>query len=352
VCPEGEFKHIVWDDDGLRALVAEAFPEHLGTYDGYEQHIQRVDFARAAMLQVHGGLYVDMDVEVRRSPFPHLPAGLVSVVGSPYPKNERHQNSMMASPPRHPFWRAMAEEAVRRTKLPGQYYTTWQLTGPQLLDAVVDMRPEQVHVLPSAEFNPSAQSPLFGSPDVYTRHFCTSVWTHSMDRDAMRLYQAVRTGDLAGVSAAAAAGADLECRDYAGLTPLHHAAFRGDAATLKLLTSLRADVNAEDKNRTTPLHYAVQVCATAAVRRLVECRADFGVQLKSGACAGQTPVTLARANVDQYGPTPDVLKVLRLLDPEHPAAGPEDRQKEGREKAAAPWWKAARVSASAPAAAG
>ncbi|CAK0804547.1 unnamed protein product [Prorocentrum cordatum] len=49
-CPEPGHQHLLWDDGGLRALVAEAFPEHLAVYDGYERHIQRVDFARAAML--------------------------------------------------------------------------------------------------------------------------------------------------------------------------------------------------------------------------------------------------------------------------------------------------------------
>ena len=48
-----EVQRILWDDEGLRALVQEAFPEHLRAYDAYEHQIQRVDFARAAMLFLH-----------------------------------------------------------------------------------------------------------------------------------------------------------------------------------------------------------------------------------------------------------------------------------------------------------
>jgi len=352
VCPAPEYRHILWDDPGLRSLVAEAFPEFLDTYDGYEQHIQRVDFARAAMLHIHGGLYVDMDVEVRRSPFPYLRPGMVSIVGSPYPKNERHQNSMMASPPGHPFWRSLAQEAVRRHNLPGQYRTTWQLTGPQLLDAVVDLCPQDVHVLPASEFNPAAQSPLFNSPDVLTRHFCTSVWTHSMDIHGMRLYQAVRVGDQAGVAAAVRAGADLESRDYAGLAPMHHAALRGDPSMVGLLASLKADINAEDKNDTMPLHYAVQVSCAPAVQRLLECRASTSGRLREGPAAGCTPLHLAQSAFQQAGCSllSPVGEVLRLLDPAmapapKPAVQHKKKQKDsGGER---PWWAAAAASSSA-----
>ncbi|CAE8589503.1 unnamed protein product, partial [Polarella glacialis] len=285
VCPSPEFVHVLWDDDGLRSLVEEAFPEYLEVYDRYEQHIQRVDFARAAMLYLHGGLYVDMDVEALGNPFPHLPSGKVSVVGSPYTQNERHQNSMMASPAGHPFWRAMADEAVRRRSTPGVYKTTWQLTGPQMLDAVVDARPQDVHVLPTGKFNPAMQSPHFTAPHVITRHFCTSVWTHTMDINGMLLYQAVQAGDYEQVEQAASAGADLECRDYAGLAPAHHAALRGDARMVRLLAVLRADLGSRDKNATTPLHYAVQVSKIEVVQALLEHRVDTQGRLLEGSAA-------------------------------------------------------------------
>merc|ERR1711957_1084301 len=86
VCPESDFEHIIWDDVGLRELVVEAFPHHVAAYDAYPEQIQRVDFARSAMLMLHGGLYADMDVEVFRSPFPFFPVDKVSVVASPYQK--------------------------------------------------------------------------------------------------------------------------------------------------------------------------------------------------------------------------------------------------------------------------
>jgi len=338
VCPSPKHRHRFWDDAGLRALVAEAFPEHLGVYDGYGEHIQRVDFARAAMLFLQGGLYVDMDVEVMRSPFPHFPPGVVSIVESPYRRNEKHQNSMMASPPRHPFWCALVDEAARRREMFSQYTTTWQLTGPQLLDAVAEARIHDVFVLPAREFNPAASSPDFAAPGVFTRHLCTSVWTHSMDTSGMRLYQAARAGDkVTARQSVEEEGADLQCRDYAGLTPLHHAALKGDADMIGLLISLRADVNAQDKNDTTALHFTVQAQNAVAVRTLLAARANVGARLREGSFAGATPADLARVCLEQsLQSSPSARAVLALFDTS--IAATPSRQKVQAEK---PWWAAA-----------
>ncbi|CAE7646460.1 unnamed protein product [Symbiodinium sp. CCMP2456] len=304
-------RRILWDDEGLRALVQEAFPEHLPTYDSYEHQIQRVDFARAAMLFIHGGLYADMDVEALDNPFPHLPAG-VSIVASPYVENEKHQNSLMASPAGHPFWRAVAAEAVRRRAAPKLYRTTWQLTGPQLLDAVVERYGSDVHVLPADVFNPSMSSPSFHAPQVITRHLCTSVWTHDMDNLGMALYQAARASNAAAAQRAADAKADLDCRDYAGLTPLHHAAIKGDVAMVSLLSRLRADVSAKDKNATTPLHYAVQMSHFETVKLLLHTGAAADVRLLEGPYKGATPLELA-ADMHRSQQSPSSGEVLGLL---------------------------------------
>eukprot|EP00913_Durusdinium_trenchii_P034632 g32399.t1 len=270
-------RYILWDDDALRELVREAFPEELDVYDQYEEHIQRVDFARAAMLYLHGGLYADMDIELFQD---RVEAALVA---SPYVESERHQNSLMASAPRHPFWLAFVQEARRRFQNRSAYRTTWQLTGPQMLDALVEKTSSSwLHVLPAELFNQAMRSPGFRSPKIIARHFCTSVWTHEMHTESMRLHQAARSGDLDQVRSALSARADLSSSDYAGLTALHHAALRGDARMVELLALLKADVSAQDKNATTPLHYAVQLSHVQVLRVLLAAQCSLEVQLLQG----------------------------------------------------------------------
>jgi len=325
VCPPHKFEHIFWEDQQLRELVQEVFPQCLTMYDNYQQHIQRVDFARAAMLYRYGGLYVDMDMEARSCPFEYFAEGLVSIVASPYVQNEKHQNSLMASPPRHPFWLVLVQEAQRRFSLPEKYKTTWQLTGPQLLDSVIDTAREDVHVLPAHLFNPAMQSAEFSSSKIITRHFCTSVWTHDMDTQSMRLYQATRSGDLEEVHSAVEAKADVHCRDYAGLTPLHHASIRGHMQMVEMLVALHADVSAKDRNATTALHYAAQLSNLEVLRLLLRLGAMLEIQLLEGPCAGFTPLDNAR-EVYKRSPSSVSRLVLQTLEAAFQAAQKRERQ--------------------------
>lgn len=294
-------------------MMMEAFPEHIATFDGYKDHIQRVDLARAAMLFLHGGLYVDMDVEVFQCPFPFFEAGKVSVVASPYARNEKHQNSMMASPPRHPFWLSLVQEATDRSKQPERFKTTWQLTGPQLLDAVIENNMSHVHVLPASQFNPPATSFSAPGQNVFTRHLCTSVWTHDMDTESMRLYQAAREGNKESASAAVHAGANLQAHDYANLTPLHHAALKADSDMVSVLIKLQADVDAKDKNDSTPLHYAVQTSCMEAVDALLSARASAETRLLSGAAAGMSPLDLAQVVARESARTAQASSACQVL---------------------------------------
>lgn len=337
VCPGPDYEHRFWDDDDLRALVAEAFPEHLETYDGYEEHIQRVDFARAAMLYLHGGIYVDMDVEALKSPMRELAPGKISVVESPYRRNERHQNSMMASPPGHPFWKALVKEAANRFSCKNTKASTWWLTGPQLLDALVDAHPHDVHVLPANLFNPATGSTDFDAPLVYTRHFCTSVWTHTMNRQGMMLNDAVRAGDIDLASEALVEGADMNCRDRAGLTPLHHAALKGDAQMARFLLKRNSDPDAKDLNNATACHYAVQMQAETIVKVLLAAFADPNAPLKDGDAAGLGPASLARLMMREtpFGPQAAVARrVMALFDTLHVLEVPSRQSKEKRPHAA------------------
>jgi hypothetical protein len=60
-CPSNRgWKHVLLSDEDLRNLVKDVAPQHLKDYDGFTQNIERVDFARLAMMY-KGGVYADLD---------------------------------------------------------------------------------------------------------------------------------------------------------------------------------------------------------------------------------------------------------------------------------------------------
>lgn len=58
--PNYEFR--LYDDNDLRNIVQETVPQYLEKYDSFGKNIERVDFARYAMLYKYGGIYLDMDI--------------------------------------------------------------------------------------------------------------------------------------------------------------------------------------------------------------------------------------------------------------------------------------------------
>lgn len=150
----------LWTDESMRAFVASAYPEFLGTYDGYPKMIQRADAFRYLVLGALGGVYADLDVEPLQSieglldyscflgiePLEHI-----------FP-DRHHQgvpflltNAFMGSVPGHRLWR---EIISRLPSLADQ--ETFYSTGPSMVTASV-LRLKQ-------EDRPTLLSPLVWSP--------------------------------------------------------------------------------------------------------------------------------------------------------------------------------------------
>jgi ankyrin repeat protein len=73
-----------------------------------------------------------------------------------------------------------------------------------------------------------------------------------------KLFQAARTGNVAGAQAAIDAGADINAKGAFGQVPLHQAVWGDHSETIKLLIAKGADVNTTDNVRETPLYRAVR----------------------------------------------------------------------------------------------
>lgn len=169
------FQHIMWTDADLEQLVKERHPWFMNQYLSYPENICRIDAARYVVLEKHGGIYLDMDMEVVRDFYHTLPQDKVSLVESCFQETERCQNSLMASPKGHPFW----NEVMREMYSTYPYYAESVLdaTGPRMLDRVVEFSPKCIHLLPSNLYNPH---PSFYNKShkqhLYTLHHYSAVW--------------------------------------------------------------------------------------------------------------------------------------------------------------------------------
>lgn len=124
--------HMLWTDDLAEQLIREHYSWFLSTYINYEPHIKRVDSARYFILHKFGGIYADMDYEPLINFEKYLPIDKPSFVESPHQYAELHQNSLMSSPPHHPFWNMTFEMLMERADLPVLY-----ATGPSFIDDVI-----------------------------------------------------------------------------------------------------------------------------------------------------------------------------------------------------------------------
>ncbi len=132
--PEPEWQHILWDDTSMRDLIQEHYPWFLETYDGYKYSIQRADSSRYFILHHYGGLYADLDYVPFINFWKKLPQNKVSLIESPYKFNENVQNSLMASPVSHPFWKVAFDVMLKNKHMSSILYST----GPKMLDNAIE----------------------------------------------------------------------------------------------------------------------------------------------------------------------------------------------------------------------
>lgn len=170
------FVYKMWTDQDLELLIRTKYPWFLQQYLSYPSTIMRVDAARCFILDTYGGIYIDMDFEIYKNFYYELPQEKVSIVESSYRETEKYQNSLMASPPKHPFW----NEVFRELMSTYNYYQSSVLdaTGPRMLDRVIERTNMSIHVLPAIYYNPrpSTESYQNINQNLFSKHYYTAVW--------------------------------------------------------------------------------------------------------------------------------------------------------------------------------
>ena len=184
-----DYEYRFWSDEDLERLVQTKYSWFYDTYKGYDRNIKRIDAARYFILYEYGGIYADMDFECINN-FEHvIPQGKVSIAESPYKddgRGETHQNALMISPPKHPFW----EKVFKLLELNKTKTDVLYATGPQIIvQAIKESDDSDVNTLESEKFAPAHDKNFKSAwkngiktpqaitdPTIFTRHHGTGVW--------------------------------------------------------------------------------------------------------------------------------------------------------------------------------
>lgn len=140
-----DYQHILLDDQDLRDLIQEYFPEYLDAYDSFTQNIERVDFARYAILYAKGGVYVDLDTVPLKRVDKYVNLGKPVIGCEPsehakkiYSREKVLCNAVMISPPGYKIWRKLMDFIISNYE---RNYKPVETTGPMAMTKLYESDP-------------------------------------------------------------------------------------------------------------------------------------------------------------------------------------------------------------------
>jgi hypothetical protein len=140
-----------------------------------------------------------------------------------------------------------------------------------------------------------------GGVETSTENSAPDETEESGNEDESIVHNTASAGDVEGLKAALASGADKDEEDSEGRTALHFACGYGETNCAQVLLEAGAKVDALDNNKNTALHYAAGYGRKECVALLLENGAAVTLQNLDG----KTPTDVAKLNNQQ-----EVLKLL------------------------------------------
>lgn len=150
-----DWTYVFLTDDDCLAFVQDFFPEHLRAFQNLPYNIQRADVIRYMWLYVYGGLYLDMDYEVK-TPFEtylssfDAPLMLMHSVHISYVLT----NSLIVAKPGQTLFLSMISKALYE-QVPtyyGKHLRVMLSTGPMAFHEIVNQSRTAYVVLPRQLF--------------------------------------------------------------------------------------------------------------------------------------------------------------------------------------------------------
>lgn len=174
-----DWEYVLMTDDDNREFIKQHFPDFLPYYDKFEYPIQRADAIRYCFLAVHGGVYMDLDIELQK-PLDDLFTSDSEVYLVASGNMSSHiTNSFMASKPGAQLWYEVIEEMKK--PLPwwaiGKHWKVMNSTGPLMLNRVVKRGKWVYAALPTSSIMPcSVCDEVCDRPDAYVRPLPGQSW--------------------------------------------------------------------------------------------------------------------------------------------------------------------------------
>jgi mannosyltransferase OCH1-like enzyme len=138
-----------------RDLIKNEYTWFLENFDNYPKHIQRADSVRYFILYHYGGLYADLDCEVREGFYQYLDQNKINLAQSPY-HDDGMMNNLMASPKKIELWKNVFSTLETKKNIS----STLESTGPGVLTDTFKEK-NNINVLGYNEFNPLKKRPYF-----------------------------------------------------------------------------------------------------------------------------------------------------------------------------------------------
>ena len=181
------YSHPLFDDNDLRNEIIKIVPQYLSAYDNFSSNIERVDFARYAILYGKGGVYSDLDLYPIRSIDPLVKMNKVilgtepkeHIISKTYPVVLC--NAFMISPPNHSMWKALMKYIIDNYE---ENDNPVETTGPGVMSKFYRDYPEyfsDVIITSPCFFYPltsknEISKECIGSKDTYVCHVWKNTW--------------------------------------------------------------------------------------------------------------------------------------------------------------------------------
>jgi len=145
-------KYVLLTDEDIRIFMEKHFTEYLDVFDRLPRQINRADMIRYAWLYVNGGVYMDLDIELKK-PIDDLLKGDVIL---PMDGFKYMSNFFMASQPKQEFWLRCLDEIKARIDDNISYMTkylhelnTLYVAGNMMVTDVVKNYNKPITIIPN-----------------------------------------------------------------------------------------------------------------------------------------------------------------------------------------------------------